>query len=334
VALPTDVDSTWVNPASKALDAGELRRADAAMFAGDGSAIGARGGIVRHGDSSLAVTVDASDVVTVQPGAVVIPGNAIDGTGCYRSALPAAVTGSLSARDATNARIDLIVFRQLDTDVVGTHGAYTARVDKITGTPSATPSAPALPSMAVELARVTVPASGGGAASVDSSYRTFASAIGGRIVVSTATRLPASAATGQLAVALDTLTEYEWDGSSWVGGWKSFTPSVASGWTLTSARYYKRGPEVTLEIKVNRSGATITANSSGEIVNTAVLNSGSIPAAIRPAGTLGLRFTRGGFMAGTMTIGTDGSVTVTDAYPTANVASTGDCVIHDSYVLG
>jgi hypothetical protein len=244
MAFPTNVDATWVNPGSVSLDAGELRRADSAIFGGDGAAFSVRGGIVRHGDTSLAVTVDGSDVVTVQPGAVVIPGNAVSGSGCYRAALSAATTGSLTARNATNPRVDLLVFRQMDTDVVAGHGAYTARIELIAGTPSATPSAPSLPSMAVELARITVPATGGGSATVDSTFRTYAVGLGGILPVPTSARLPVASPTGQHAIALDTQSEYVWNGSAWTPaagpGWVSYSPvltnlSVGNG-TVT-ARY-------------------------------------------------------------------------------------------------
>lgn len=164
MAFPVDVDGTWVN--GPTFDAAELRRADAAMFASAGIA------------SGLGVTVDGSDVVTVAAGQVVISGeDAVTGTGVYRAGIGAAVTGALTARNATNGRIDLVVFRQLDSDVVGTHTGKTARIEVIAGTPSATPAVPAKPSMAVELARITVPASGGGAASVNSTNRTYASAV-------------------------------------------------------------------------------------------------------------------------------------------------------------
>lgn len=167
MALPYDVDGTWVDSGAS-YSAGELRRADAAMISQAGIS------------SGLAVSVDGSDVVTIQPGSAVISGeDAVVGTGVYRSGIPAAVTGSLAARDATNSRIDLVVFRQLDTDVVPSHPARTSRIEIIAGTPSATPAVPAKPSMAVELARITVPASGGGAASVNSANRVLARAVGG-----------------------------------------------------------------------------------------------------------------------------------------------------------
>ena len=159
------VDGTWTN--SPTYDAAELRRADAAMFASAGVA------------SGLAVSVDGSDVVTVTRGQAVISGDdAVAGTGVYRAGIGSSVTGSLEARDATNSRIDLVVFRQYDTDVVGSHGKFASEIEIIKGTPSATPAVPSKPSMAVELARITVPASGGGAASVNSANRVAAKAAG------------------------------------------------------------------------------------------------------------------------------------------------------------
>lgn len=219
MAIPTDVEGTWFN-STVSLDAGELRRADAAMFAGDGTTTTwVTGGIARHADTSLAVTVDGSDVVTVQPGAVVIPGNAVSGTGVYRAALTSAITGALAARNATNPRITLVIFRAYDDDVVGTHNAYKGTIEFVNGTPAASPVSPSLPSMAVELARITVPQTGGGAASVDATNRTYAAGLGGEIIASTFTKLPASAAKFQTARVLDTGARYEFDTT-----WVSLTP--------------------------------------------------------------------------------------------------------------
>lgn len=240
MALPFDVDGTWANApdavSNPVYDAADLRRADTAAFAGKGdTALGVRGGIVLHSTTSLQVTVDGSDVVTVQPGPVLIPGDAVAGTGCYRSALPTAVTGNLTSRHATLSRIDLVVFRMLDIDVVGTHTARTGRIEIIAGTPSGSPVVPTKPSMAVELARITVPATGGGAATVDSSKRTFAAANGGDLLVASASQLPASAPPWQRAITLDTGARYRWTGSAWDdGSWSTFTPTLTSGWTVGS----------------------------------------------------------------------------------------------------
>lgn len=230
MALPLDIEGTWWN-STVSLDAGELRRADTAMFGGAGAALGVSGGIVRHGDTSLLVTVDGSDVVTVKAGAVVIPGNAVSGTGCYRAAVATDTTGNLTARNATNGRIDLVVFRALDTDVVPGHGAFKARVEIIAGTPSGSPAVPTLPTMAVELGRISVPATAGGTATVDLSWRSFAHAVGGEMLVPTNSRLPAAAPKFQQARALDTGLASYFDGTSWVSesvpdvGWTALTVS-------------------------------------------------------------------------------------------------------------
>jgi hypothetical protein len=280
-----------------------LRRADAAGFGGAGLALGVHGGVVRHADTSLEVTVDGSDVVTVQPGAVVIPGNAVSGTGCYRGALSTATTGSLTARNATNGRIDLVVFRAMDTDVVPGHGAYTGRIEVIAGTPSATPAVPTFPSMAVELARISVPNTGGGAATVDSSYRTYAYAVGGIMVAPASARLPADAPLWQRAVALDTGYEWRFDGTNWVardGAWTNLTKAAV----MTSG---------TLRYRVKSGMVTVQVDGSATIADgaTATLTASAIPTALRP----GTQFRSGAYLggfAGSLTVQTDGNVTATN----------------------
>jgi hypothetical protein len=204
----TTVDANWDTGVT--LDAAELRRGDTAMFLGDGANNGVRGGIVRHGDTSLAVTVNGSDQVTVQPGAFVIP--AATGLGVYRGALSAAVgpTGAtaLTARNGTNPRIDLIVIQMTGTN---------ATLKTIDGTPGSSPSAPALPAQHIELARVTVPQVGGGAVTVDSSFRTYATALGGRLLAESLARLPGSGnQKGQRATTLDNGRDFRWNGTAWV----------------------------------------------------------------------------------------------------------------------
>ncbi|MGH8964921.1 MAG: hypothetical protein ACRDXB_06275, partial [Actinomycetes bacterium] len=66
--MSIDTEATWLNAPTETdppeYDAGELRRADGTLFAGDGSAFGVLGGIVPHGPDSLKVTVDGSDNMT------------------------------------------------------------------------------------------------------------------------------------------------------------------------------------------------------------------------------------------------------------------------------
>jgi hypothetical protein len=248
MTLPVPVEGTWLNPGEGnpdqvSLDAGELRLADATMFAGDGDEVA--GGIARHGTDSLRVSVDGSDVVTIKAGSVVIPGNAVSGTGPYRCGMAQDATGSLAPRDATNGRVDLVVARQLDDDVVNTHNAYRAEIGTIlTGAATGSPTPVALPDMAVELGRINVPHLGGGPATVDLTHVTYATALGGILAVPTFARLPTTAAKRQKAVTLDDGLEYSFDGSDWnlpiemndfnpVWGSTGSTPNKGTGGTLT-----------------------------------------------------------------------------------------------------
>lgn len=228
----TTVDATWDTGVT--MDAAELRRADTAMFLGDGSNNGVRGGIVYHGPNSLGVTVNGSDQVTVQAGAFVIP--AATGLGVYRGSLQAATSAvALTARNATNPRIDLIAIQVTGTAAV---------VKTIDGTPSSSPSAPALPAQHIELARVTVPATAGGAVTVDSSWRAYAITTGGILPVETAARLPGSGnAKGQRAVALDTNLEYRWLGTAWRAEYVDAAVSFATNVVThgDGSRVYRRG---------------------------------------------------------------------------------------------
>lgn len=206
----------------------EQRLYDTAMFLGDGTANGVRGGVVRHGDNSLAVSVNGADQVTIQAGACVIPGAA--GEGVWRGTLAAATSAvGLAARNSTNPRIDLVVAQATGTNIT---------FKTIDGTPGASPSPPALPAQHIELARLTVPAVGGGAVTVDSTWRSYATGLGGTLVVETSARLPGSGnQKGQRAVALDTGYEHFWSGTAWLrpGTWVAYTPGVINGAAGTGA---------------------------------------------------------------------------------------------------
>lgn len=160
--LTSGIDATWVNSGAS-YDAGELRRADAAIFSSGGVARG------------LDVSVTASDVVRVESGSWVIDGESTaEGAGVYRGGIGAQASANLEPRDATYGRVDLVVARQYDPDVVAAHGTYEGAVEVLTGTPSASPSAPALPTLAIELAKLDVPVEGGGSVAVDTSGTDYA----------------------------------------------------------------------------------------------------------------------------------------------------------------
>lgn len=278
----TTVDASWVNTVAN--DDAELRRFDTAMFLGDGSSNGVRGGIVRHGDTSLAVSVNGSDQVTVQPGAWVIP--AATGLGVYRGALSAATAATaITARNATNPRIDLVVVQAPGI------------VKTIDGTPGASPSAPALPAQHIELARITVPAVGGGAVTVDSTWRAYATSLGGDLYVETSARLPGSGnQKGQRAVAIDTGTEHVWNGTAWIpSAWQSYTPgllnaTLGTGGTI-AGRYVQINKTVHFRAKlVFGTGLSVSSPVSiglPVLMNTATSLLGTANAVFTDSGTAG-----------------------------------------------
>lgn len=184
----------------------ELRRADLLMVMGNGSALGARSG-VRPGDPGLTTTLSGS-TISVSAGAAVVYQS---GQGVYRAAMASAWTGTLNAADATYTRIDLVYLRVWD-DAVDASGLHQADVVYLAGTPSATPAAPT-PSgtqIYLPLATITVPPSGGGAASVSTAVRPYTVAPGGILPASSA---PGSPYTGQYYD--DGTGLRRWSGSAW-----------------------------------------------------------------------------------------------------------------------
>lgn len=132
---------------------------------------------------ALQVDVSSDPLVTVSAGLAVVTTAA----GPYVTGLDAAWSGSLAARHASFSRIDRAVLEVRDTALL-----RDAVVRIITGTPAASPSAPAVPTTALALGRINVPSASGGPASVVDE-RLFTAAQGGIIFV------PDAAARGRLA---------------------------------------------------------------------------------------------------------------------------------------
>lgn len=141
------------------LDAEPLRQAVASLVPN-------QGGLVQTGDFSVTQTTTPSLAVSVGVGRVWMPGNNISNLasqtystqGQYFALNDAPVTVSLTTADATNPRIDLIYVGTVDTQYGG--ASNVVKIDKIIGTPAASPVAPTLPagSNAIALATVTVAA--------------------------------------------------------------------------------------------------------------------------------------------------------------------------------
>lgn len=172
----TTLDPTWLNASAGApsYDATDLRRVDALMSMTNGVGVGAQSGIRPGGGYT---TTLAGSTISVSPGVAFLY---VAGQGMYRVAMTSSWSGSLTAADATYTRIDLVYLRVWDHDVDAS-GLRQGDVVYLAGTPSATPSAPtpAGTQLYIPLANITVPASGGGAASVSTSVRPVTVAPGG-----------------------------------------------------------------------------------------------------------------------------------------------------------
>lgn len=112
--------------------------------------------------------------------------------------------------------------------------------------------------------------------------------------------------------------------------WVTFSPSVASGWTVQSARYRFVGPLPFLEVKATRTGSTLTAGSNGNLSDTGILDPGSLPSVILPADDVPLNLSRRFFMSGTAIARANGALVVTDAYPNSDI--TGANVIVSGFI--
>lgn len=236
--MPTN--PTWQNTITYA--GSDLRRADMATVMGDGTALGGRSGI-RPGDPGLTVTLTGGTTINVAAGVASLYRS---GQGLYRGFLASAtVVGTLNAAHASFTRIDLVYLRVWDTDV-DSSGLRKADAVYLAGTASASPVAPTpgASEIYIPLAQVTVPPSGGGAASVQDA-RPVTTAPGGILPAATA---PATPYVGEY---WDDGTQLRrWNGSAWetygpVTTWTPYTPVwsglSALGSSTVRGRYWKTG---------------------------------------------------------------------------------------------
>jgi hypothetical protein len=147
---------SWLNASagSPTYDAAELRAIDTMYSRYDGSNnLGARTGVRPGGNSALLST--SSMTWTVQPGVVSLSGTSAGAFGEYRVPILTAETGTITARDATFDRKDIVYVRVYDADT-GDVGRV-ATVEYLAGTPSGSPAAPTMPGKSVLLGTITVP---------------------------------------------------------------------------------------------------------------------------------------------------------------------------------
>lgn len=169
----------------------------------------------RVGGSGLTVTVGGSpESATVTSGAGVIYDSGFAAQGPYVFELPASKSVALPARPASGqSRIDLVIARVYDSDA-GVGAAKELKIELVAGVPGASPSAPTLPALSLELARLTVPASGT-VAVTGSSRRSVAA--GGILPVATTAERDAIASPwrGLVVDNAQTNSLERFDGTAW-----------------------------------------------------------------------------------------------------------------------
>lgn len=168
-----------------------LRQTQVAPLVGgatSGRPLGGRSGI-RPGTSTSLVTA-TSTVWTVGAHAGVLDVQAAAEAAPYGYAVDASVSGSVTAANASNPRVD-VVYVQL-ADPAESDGTTTPgiTVGYLAGTAAATPVAPSAPARSLVLAQINVPRSGGGSPSVTFTAP-YTVAAGGTLPVDTLANLNA-----------------------------------------------------------------------------------------------------------------------------------------------
>ncbi|MEV0413960.1 hypothetical protein AB0I68_24905 [Streptomyces sp. NPDC050448] len=262
------------------------------------SAMTSRDGVIAGG-TALNATGAGAMQVQIGVGRALVQGT--DAQGAYPVAVTAPETITIGDGHAQYARIDAVVLRVYDS-LYDTSGQTLARVEIIRGAETATPTPPSLPSAALRLWEITVPAgtsAGTGGitwASALADRRRYTAAYGGIIPRGWGLSFPGAYA-GQYrdnGTGLD-----RWDGAAW----QPLEPTV--GWApLTLAAGYTNNGNAQGDIKYRRiivAGVPflqlrggVSWATSGSPPNTGNLLAVMLPANCRPAALTSVPIAAGG----------------------------------------
>lgn len=212
--------------------------------------------------TDLAVTqrgAGANMSVDVAGGRAVIKGDLATYEGSYFMENRGTTNLTIAAADATNPRIDRIVAEVLNAEYSGVSNLWRLRV--ITGTPAASPAAPALPTNAISLATVAVAALASSITNANITNLRTQAWIGNGTIICTQTTRPSAPFEGMEIYETDTDQTLIYSGSAWVptgriGAWDtSFTPTITQSVTVTKtttySRFLKRGRACRFQCYVN-----------------------------------------------------------------------------------
>ena len=179
---------------------------------------------------SLLVSAQASPNMSVQVAAgwAAVIGTLTSTQGVYLSYNDAATNLTVAAADPTNPRIDRVVLTVSDAYYSGLLNQVAFQV--VTGTPAASPTAPAVPAMSISLATIAVAA---GATSISSGNITDTRvASGSNYGTWTTAQRPTSPSAGMTGFNLTLLQLEYYDGAAWQaigGGGGGFDPFFLMG---------------------------------------------------------------------------------------------------------
>lgn len=191
-----------------------LRQTQAPFVAGATAArpLGGYSG-VRPGTPASTLVVSPT-AWTVRPHGGVLDVQTAAEAGPYTYAIDTAVSGTVTAADSSNPRVDIVYVRVTDSaeDGAAPGVAGNVTVGYLAGNPAPVPTAPAPPARSIVLGRVNVPKAGSGNPTA-SWVAPYSTSTGGTLYVNTATELtPALALVfppKARAVALDAELAYE-----------------------------------------------------------------------------------------------------------------------------
>jgi hypothetical protein len=238
---------------------------------GSATAVQVPGGVY-PGMGAMGVSAASGLAVQVNAGYCCVP-NPTAGQGGYIFGVLTAQTLTLAAADPSNPRIDLIVARVYDT---GTSAGY-CDIEVVTGTPAASPTSPSVPSAAIPLATVQVPAGAVALASgAVADQRSYVVAPGGVLPITSTAAAPAAPA-AQLMINLETSQLVQGTGTAGVTSAVSiapWSPAIAYKTSAVTDSSDKGALTSILSVSITTDGATdieIYAKWPGLYVGTAPL---------------------------------------------------------------
>jgi hypothetical protein len=272
-------------------------------------------------DNILSVT---STTWTVTPFGGVLDLESSTIAGPYTFAFDANTTGSVTAANATNQRVDSL-FIQLSDPAEGDGTATPGvAINYVAGTAGAAGGArgaaggpPAVPARSMELAQITVPASGGGSPTIV-MVAPYTATSGSIIPARNSSEYPSAPFDGQFVYDRTLNQTLVYDGSLWTArlagdtGWiTTGVATAASGGTITGQLARKEGNRIQLYLSGTMPSASGGGSTNGDFGNLTIC---TLTAAWQPAHSTGAGSANTGANF-SYYIGSDGTVSVTSGPP-------------------